>query len=133
MSGFSFLGEGRFNGGTVQIGELATETGVSVRAIRYYERAGLLPATRRTNGYRDFGTAAASRVRVIRDLLDTGFTIEEIVSLAECLEGPTGCVDCCAKTKAVYRAKLEKVNAQMQTLATLRERIEHRMGGLGGC
>jgi DNA-binding transcriptional MerR regulator len=117
----------------VQIGELAGETGVSVRAIRYYERAGLLRATRRANGYRDFGDASPSRVRVIRDLLDTGFTIEEIVSLSDCLDGPTSCENCCAKTKAVYRAKLAKVNAQMMTLATLRDRIEQRIGVLGTC
>jgi MerR family copper efflux transcriptional regulator len=117
----------------MQIGEVAAATGVSVRSIRHYERAGLLHAIRRTNGYRDFGRDAAARVRVIRDLLDTGFTIEEIGALSECLDGTTSCVDCCAKTKAVYRDKLAKVNAQIATLETLRTRIEQRIGVLGPC
>jgi DNA-binding transcriptional MerR regulator len=34
----------------MRVGEIAERTGVSVRAIRYYEQAGLLPAVRRANG-----------------------------------------------------------------------------------
>lgn len=117
----------------MQIGELAVQTGVSVRAIRYYERARLLRATRRTNGYRDFGDSAVGTVRAIRDLLQTGFTIDEIASLSECLECSAKSANCCVRTRAVYRAKLVKVNAQITTLATLRERIEQRIGVLGTC
>lgn len=117
----------------MRIGEVATQTGVSVRAIRYYERAKLLHATRHANGYRDFGEAAVRRVRAIRDLLETGFTIEDVVSLSDCIECSAATQDCCEGTKAVYRAKLAKVNAQMATLATLRERIEQRIGVLGTC
>lgn len=115
------------------IGELAVQTRVSVRAIRYYERARLLRATRRANGYRDFGDSAVSRVRAIRDLLEAGFTIDEIVSLSECIECSSKSANCCARTRAVYRAKLVKVNAQITTLTILRERIEQRIGVLGTC
>lgn len=39
-------------GNGMRIGELARTTGVSTRALRYYDEQGLLPAERLTNGYR---------------------------------------------------------------------------------
>ena len=82
----------------MRVGELSATTGVSIRSIRHYERAGLLDATRRDNGYREFASSAVDRVRVIRDLIDTGFTVEEIGSLASCLYSPATNAGCCART-----------------------------------
>lgn len=118
----------------MQVGELAARTGASVRAIRYYERAGLVPAVRRANGYRDFDASAIERVATIRDLLASGFTLDDITSLGSCLEGGRpDARDCCTRTVSVYRAKLERVDRQLQTLATLRDRIEARIEELEPC
>ncbi len=114
----------------MQVGEIAEQTGVSVRSIRYYEEAGLLHAKRRTNGYREFDVSAIERVRAIRDLLDTGLTIEEIVSLANCLPSVTTNARCSAQTATLYRSKLEKIDTQIQTLTALRRRIEERIAML---
>lgn len=38
----------------MRIGELARRTGVSVRALRYYEEQGLLVPARAANGYREY-------------------------------------------------------------------------------
>ena len=114
----------------MQVGELAERAGVSVRSIRHYEGAGLLQAARRPNGYREFDERAVERVRTIRDLIDTGFTVEEITSLASCLDG-TDCEErCSARTAALYRRKLVKIEAQQRTLAQLRQRIEARLARL---
>jgi MerR family transcriptional regulator, copper efflux regulator len=117
----------------MRIGELAARTNVSVRAIRYYERATLLRATRHANGYRDFSPDAVGRVRAVRDLLDTGFTIDDVVALADCLECSAASANCCESTRAVYRTKLARLDAQILTLARLRGRIEQRMGALATC
>ena len=93
----------------MQVGELAAKTGVSIRALRYYEESGLLPAQRLSNGYRNFDDRSVDRVRAIRDLLDTGFTIEEIISLASCLDGLFDETTCRRQTAGLYRAKLEKM------------------------
>ncbi|HEY3121316.1 MAG TPA: MerR family DNA-binding transcriptional regulator [Vicinamibacteria bacterium] len=46
----------------MQIGELAERSGVSVQAVRYYERRGLFaPAARLSSGYRDYPTNAVAR------------------------------------------------------------------------
>ncbi|MDB4948933.1 MAG: MerR family transcriptional regulator [Gemmatimonadetes bacterium] len=117
----------------MRVGEVARETGVSVRSIRYYEQAGLLHATRRTNGYREFDAAVVDRVRAIRSLVETGFTLEEVISLSSCLAAAPGCAGCCNQTVALYRDKLAKVNEQVRTLAQLAERIEQRIALLEPC
>ena len=114
----------------MQVGELAERTGVSIRALRYYEESGLLPAKRETNGYRNFDEASVERVRVIKDLIDSGFTIEEIVSLASCLDGLFDETRCRHQTAELYRAKLAKLDGQLRTLTTLRERIVDRLATL---
>ena len=114
----------------MQVGELAAKTGVSIRALRYYEESGLLPAQRLSNGYRNFDDRSVDRVRAIRDLLDTGFTIEEIISLASCLDGLFDETTCRRQTAGLYRAKLEKIDGQLRTLSTLRERIVERLTSL---
>lgn len=51
----------------MRIRELARSTGVDVETIRYYEKAGLLPAPlRQSNGYRNYGEQHGERLAVIR-------------------------------------------------------------------
>jgi DNA-binding transcriptional MerR regulator len=117
----------------MRVGELSASTGVSVRSIRHYERAGLLDATRRRNGYREFDASSVDRVRVIRDLIDSGFTVEEIGSLASCLYGPEVSAGCCERTVSLYRTKLARIDEQLRTLLRLRDRIEKRVASLEPC
>ena len=117
----------------MRVGELAASTGVSIRSIRHYEHTGLLNARRRENGYREFDAGAIDRVRVIRDLIDSGFTVEEIGSLASCLYSPTTSVGCCERTVSLYRAKLARIEQQVSTLTRLRGRIEERIAVLEPC
>ena len=111
----------------MRVGEISERTGVSVRAIRYYERAGLLPAERRPNGYREFDASAVERVRAIRDLLDVGFTIDEVVSLSPCLQDAGDDAPCRTQTVTLYREKLDRINQQVGTLLELRRRIQERI------
>jgi DNA-binding transcriptional MerR regulator len=117
----------------MQVGEIAAMTGVSVRSIRYYERAGLLHAGRRPNGYREFDASAVERVRAIRDLLGSGFTVEEIVSLSSCLQGAESNARCCNQTVALYREKLARIDQQVSMLLELKRRIEGRISTLEPC
>ena len=113
----------------MQVSELAARAGVTVRMIRHYENAGLLDAVRLPNGYRDFAPSAVERVGAIRDLLETGFTVEEVLSLAGCLQG-SGDARCGARTAALYRRKLVKIEEQLATLTRLRTRIQERLAPL---
>lgn len=68
--------------GPLAIGQLAQETGVSAKTIRYYEETGLLPqAARAANGYRVYGERAVHLLRFVKRARDLGFTIDEVASL----------------------------------------------------
>jgi len=56
------------------IGRLAKESGVSLQAVRYYERQGLLaPMARTEAGYRIFQSETARRIRFIKRAQELGF------------------------------------------------------------
>lgn len=61
------------------IGELARRTGVSVKRIRFYSDAGLLPPAARTrSGYRLYTEAHVRRIDLVRTLRDAGMGLEDI-------------------------------------------------------
>jgi MerR family transcriptional regulator, copper efflux regulator len=63
----------------VQIGELAQRSGLSVKALRYYEDIGVLAPPRRTaSGYRDYGTDVLGRLEFVRAAQAVGLTLGEI-------------------------------------------------------
>ncbi len=71
----------------MKIGQLARETGVSTKTIRYYETIGVLPeAERSPNGYRSYDADAVERLRFILDAQATGLTLTEIGSVVELRE-----------------------------------------------
>ena len=64
----------------MKIGEVAQRAGVSIDAVRYYERRGVLPRAERTaSGYRVFGDESVTRRGLVRQLQDLGFTLDEVV------------------------------------------------------
>ncbi|WP_440106082.1 MerR family DNA-binding transcriptional regulator [Acidovorax sp. BL-A-41-H1] len=62
----------------MQISELAGRTGVSVHALRHYERLGLLKPLRRSNGYRDYPETAQREVVFIAMSRQLGFALADI-------------------------------------------------------
>ncbi len=69
----------------LRIQEVATDTGLTARSIRYYEEIGLLePAARSDGAYRLFDTSDLERLRFIKSLRDdAGFSLAQISQLLE--------------------------------------------------
>jgi DNA-binding transcriptional MerR regulator len=59
------------------IGELASRTGVSTSALRYYDELGLVRPARRVSGHRRYAADAVGAVAVVRLLQEVGFTLAE--------------------------------------------------------
>jgi DNA-binding transcriptional MerR regulator len=61
------------------IGEMAERTGLTVKTLRFYANAGLLPPSGRSEGnYRLFTLGDVMRALTIRSLREVGFTLREI-------------------------------------------------------
>ena len=69
----------------LRIQEVAAETGLTTRAIRYYEELGLLePAARSEGAYRLYDASDLDRLRYIKELRDeAGFSLAAIGQLLE--------------------------------------------------
>ncbi|WP_405056917.1 MerR family DNA-binding transcriptional regulator [Kribbella sp. NBC_01505] len=58
----------------VRIGEVAHKSGVSTRALRYYEEQGLLESERTPSGQRVYPDSAVDRVLLIQQLYTAGLS-----------------------------------------------------------
>src|SRR5437870_10818842 len=63
----------------MRIGEIGERSGMSTKALRYYERVGLIEEPTRTpSGYRDYHESVLARLRFIRSAQAAGLTLGEI-------------------------------------------------------
>ncbi|GAA2485859.1 MerR family transcriptional regulator [Streptomyces longisporus] len=117
------------------IGDLAARTGTTTRALRYYEEQGLLESGRSAGGYRVYGPGAETRVRNIRDLLASGFTVENVKSFVRFLDGDLPEVfahsDSCAANHEVGARRVAELTERIEALTRMRDTLVRRMPWLG--
>jgi MerR family redox-sensitive transcriptional activator SoxR len=61
----------------LMIGELARQVGIAASALRYYEKAGLLPSIARASKRRQYDPKILGRIRIILLARDAGFSVAE--------------------------------------------------------
>jgi MerR family transcriptional regulator, redox-sensitive transcriptional activator SoxR len=61
----------------LMIGDLARQAGVATSALRYYEKAGLIPPPSRASKRRQYDPDVLGRIRIILLARDAGFSISE--------------------------------------------------------
>lgn len=111
----------------MRIGELASASGVSTRALRYYEQRGLLTSRRQPNGYREYEDTAVTRVHNIRVLLDAGLSAENIRDLNSCLGEDFTHVPVCRQAIALYEQRLLVVRGQLAVLREVEGKLEDKL------
>jgi MerR family transcriptional regulator, copper efflux regulator len=115
----------------LSIGELARQTGASVRSLRHYDEQGLLDARRAANGYRVFPPGAVTRVRQIQRLIAAGFTLAEIRGFPNCMLAVEGAA-MCAETAPAQHKLLGAIEAEMGELERRRARLRAMLAGTAG-
>lgn len=90
----------------MKIGELADRTGVSVRALRYYEEKGVLTPDRTPSGYRIFADSDIHKVAHIQTLLAAGLGMDLIGEILACLSGESLLLDDCRERLEAERRRI---------------------------
>jgi len=112
----------------MRIGEVATRAGVSVQAVRLYERLGILKRVERLrSGYRDYSPETVALIRFIKRAQQHGFTLNEIKSLIDLRGVQRGKAE---QARRLAQAKLDSIDAQIKRLEAQRRAIAH---GLDCC
>jgi Hg(II)-responsive transcriptional regulator len=106
----------------VRTGQVATEAGVNVQTLRYYERRGLLPEPpRRDSGYRSCGADSVAVVRFIKRAQEVGFTLSEVEMLLHLAQGgPANC----EAVKELAHQKVLDLDRRTDSLHAMRASLE---------
>jgi peroxiredoxin/DNA-binding transcriptional MerR regulator len=110
----------------MQVGELARRTGTTVRALRYYEAAGLVVPRRLGNGYREYEPIAVELVQQIRELTALGLSVEETRPFVESLADGRD-ADVCAAAVATYRSAINGLQERIGRLTAQRDNLHERL------
>jgi DNA-binding transcriptional MerR regulator len=101
----------------VQIGSVAKKIGLSVDAIRFYERNALLPSPpRSTGGFRQYADADVETLGFIQQVQGLGFTLKEVRELLELRQSR---LQPCAPVRRRLEQKLSQVPGKLADLQKL--------------
>src|ERR1700687_4924437 len=107
---------------TIQIGEVAKRSSLTIDAIRFCEKRKLLPKAVRSAGrFRLYGEGIVERLHFIQQMQGLGFSLREVGELIELRERK---VDACESVKELLKAKLIHVRAKLQELQHLESELE---------
>ncbi|MCX2748870.1 heavy metal-responsive transcriptional regulator [Arthrobacter sp. MI7-26] len=105
----------------MRIGEAAQAAGMTSKALRFYEKFGLLPAAERTaNGYRYYTGETINRLDFIRRGRAAGLAltqIREILILRDAGRAP------CTHVRELLAGQLTGLDAQIAELVALRATV----------
>jgi DNA-binding transcriptional MerR regulator len=108
---------------SLQIGQIAQKTGLSVDAIRFYEKSGLLPRPARTQGvYRLYQERQVADLEFIQKAQQLGFSLNEIRELFSIQRHPH---EVCIQVRDLIAQKLGVVRAKIAEL----QRMETELAG----
>lgn len=108
----------------MQIGDLASATGLSRDALRFYEQRGLIASTRTPSGYRVYAPETVQLVTYIRTAQRLGFSLAEI---GEHLPELWNAVEPSAAIAALLAEKVAMIDAKIGELAALKQALLDRV------
>lgn len=114
----------------MNIGTVATRSGVPAKTIRYYEGVGLIPPAKRTDsGYRRYTELDIQTLQFIQRARGLGFSIKEVSALLDLWRNKRRAS---AKVKALAKRHLAQTEEKILELESIRrvlqDLIEHCHG-----
>ncbi len=103
------------------IGEVAKRAGLRASAIRYYEKAGLIPRAARTSGQRRYDARILEVLAVLEHAKACGFTLDET---RELFNGFRDNAPISERWKTLAVRKIAELNAMTERIATMKNLLE---------
>src|ERR1700754_2408030 len=101
---------------TRSVGELAAQTGLTVRTLHHYDEIGLArPSQRTAAGHRRYTDPDVRRLHRVVALRGFGFTLAEIGALLDATE---------PDPRELVRRQLDQANEQIARTTRLRDRLD---------
>lgn len=108
------------------VSEAARRSGYAASALRYYEREGLISATRTSGGQRRYQRSVLRRLAFIRAARNVGLTLDEV--RAELARLPAGRTPTKADWSRISRDWRQRLDEQIQALQALRSGLDSCIG-----
>jgi DNA-binding transcriptional MerR regulator len=102
------------------IGDVAKQAGLNASAIRFYEKAGLLPRATRSGGQRRYDENILPRLALLDWAKGCGFTLDEIRDLF----GKAGETPLSQRMQKLCGQKIEELEALSQRITLMRDLLE---------
>src|SRR5437899_6943057 len=117
----------------MNIGAVSRLTGLSAKAIRFYEAAGLIPPARRNeSGYRRYSEHDLRRLRLLRQLRLLGLPLDKAKPLLEKALS-AGCGTFAAELTRAFAAQKETIARRIAELEELRGQIDQLSAHVSHC
>ena len=106
--------------------EVAARSGFAPSALRFYERAGLITATRTSGNQRRYERAVLRRLAFIRAARNVGLTLDEV--RAELAQLPAERTPTTADWHRISRGWRGRLNEKIAAIEALRDRLDSCIG-----
>ena len=112
--------------GPFNIGQAASQSGVSAKMVRHYESLGLLPTVQRTDaGYRQYGEKEVHTLRFIHRARTLGFSMAEIAELLKLWQNKRRASADVKRIALAHVADLERRIAEMEAMRQTLQQLAH--------
>jgi MerR family redox-sensitive transcriptional activator SoxR len=108
------------------VSEVATRSGFAASALRFYERAGLIQATRTSGNQRRYERGVLRRLAFIRAARNVGLTLDEVAAALATL--PESRTPTKADWTRLSRSWRTRLDAQITALERLRDGLDSCIG-----